>query len=159
MKDYLSILNFWFPSEEVIFHKFWFNSSMDEEIKKRFYDLLKEQSKLNNEIEKQFYDISNYCLGKSHNPLGKDRMTTNPEYVFHYDIDKWLDDKLEISSLDEFRVDVPFKLIFTLTEEQFNIIKDNLELFGNSTVGYTKALKMVPERMFWRNPLLMNKND
>ena len=123
------------------------------------HDLLEEKSKLNNEIEKQFHDISNYCIGKSHNPLGKDRMTTNPEYVFNYDIDKWLDDKLEISSLGEFRVDQPFKLIFTLTDEQFNIIKDNLELFGNSTVGYTKALKMVPERMFWRNPMLLNKNN
>ena len=123
------------------------------------HDLLEEKNKLNNEIEKQFHDVSNYCLGKSHNPLGKDRMTTNPEYIFHYDIDKWLDDKLEISSLDEFRVDDPFKLIFTLTDEQFNIIKDNLELFGDSTVGYTKALKMVPERMFWRNPMLQNKND
>ncbi|MGY5151484.1 MAG: radical SAM protein [Candidatus Nitrosopumilus sp. bin_6a] len=123
------------------------------------HDLLEEKNKLNNEIEKQFHDVSNYCLGKSHNPLGKDRMTTNPEYVFNYDIEKWLDDKLEILSLDEFRVDEPFKLIFNLTDEQFNIIKDNLELFGDSTVGYTKALKMVPERMFWRNPMLLNKND
>ena len=76
---------------------------------------------------------------------------------FNYDIDKWLDDNLDISSLDEFRVSKPLNLIFTLTDEQFQIIKDNIELFGHTTVGYTKALKMVPERMFWRNPSLSKK--
>jgi radical SAM superfamily enzyme YgiQ (UPF0313 family) len=121
------------------------------------YNLLKENNKLDPEIEKQFHDVSNYCRGKSHNPLGKNRLETNPEFIFNYDIDKWLNDKLDIYSLGEFQVSEPFKMIFTLTDEQFNIIKDNLELFGHTTVGYTKALKMVPERMFWRNSSIKQK--
>ena len=117
------------------------------------HDLLQENNKLSDEIEKQFRDISNYCRGKCHNPLGENRMETNPEFTFNYDIDKWLDDKLDISSLNEFQVSKPLKIIFSLTDEQFRIIRDNIELFGHTTVGYTKALKMVPERMFWRRNL------
>ena len=48
---------------------------------------------LNKKTEQQFSDIENYCKGRSHNPLGKDRMLTNPEFVFHYDIEKWLSEK------------------------------------------------------------------
>jgi tRNA A37 methylthiotransferase MiaB len=121
------------------------------------HKLLQETGKLNLETEKQFHDISNYCRGKSHNPLGVNRMETNPEFTFNYDIDKWIDETSDISTLDKFSVSKPLELIFTLTNEQFQIIRDNIELFGHSTVGYTKALKMVPERMFWRNPRLITK--
>ena len=121
------------------------------------HKLLQETGKLNLETEKQFHDISNYCRGKSHNPLGVNRMETNPEFTFNYDIDKWIDETSDISTLDKFSVSKPLELIFTLTNEQFQIIRDNIELFGHSTVGYTKALKMVPERMFWRSPRLITK--
>ena len=114
------------------------------------YQLLQYGGKLNDEIQKQFNDISNYCRGKCHNPLGQDRMNTNPEFTFNYDIDKWLDEILDVDSLDKFRLSESKKINFVLTDEQFKIIHDNIELFGSTTVGYTKALKMVPERMFWR---------
>ena len=116
------------------------------------FNLLQENGKLDNEIRKQFHDITNYCRGKCHNPLGKNRMTTNPEFIFNFDIDKWLDDKSDHLYLFDCRVSTPLKLIFTLSDEQFRIIQDNIDLFGHTTVGYTKALKTTPERMFWRNP-------
>jgi hypothetical protein len=58
-------------------------------------NLLKNNNKFDNEIQKQFEEISHYCSGLSHNLLGDDRMTTNPEFVFSYHIQKWL------SNLDE----------------------------------------------------------
>jgi len=119
------------------------------------YDLLQENGKLNDSTEQQFHDISNYCHGKCHNPLGKNRLETNPEFILNYDIDKWLDDKLDILSLDEFKLSKPLNVSFTLTDEQFRIIHDNVELFGHTTVGYTRALKHVQERMFWRTPKLI----
>jgi len=120
------------------------------------HNLLQENHKLNDEIEKQFSDISNYCLGKCHNPLGSNRMETNSEVSLNYDIDKWLEDKLDVSLLDEFKLSKPIKICFKLTDEQFRIINDNVKLFGHTTVGYTRALKHVQERMFWRNPSLIS---
>jgi radical SAM superfamily enzyme YgiQ (UPF0313 family) len=118
------------------------------------YKLLQKNGKLDDEIKKQFHEIANYCRGKCHNPLGKDRMNTNPDFVFNYDINKWLDDVTNYS-LDKFELKEPLKLKFTLTDEQFKIIEDNVELFGHTTVGYTRALKHVHERIFWRNPILL----
>ena len=126
-----------------------------EYILKIAYDMLQKNDKINDETERQFHDISNYCRGKCHNPLGKNRMETNPEFSFSYDIDKWMDDPLDISTLNDFQVSESLKITFILTDEQFRIIYDNIELFGHTTVGYTKALKMIPERMFWRNPKLI----
>lgn len=114
------------------------------------HELLEKNGKINTEILTQFNDISNYCRGKSHNPLGDDRMNTNPEFTFNYDIDKWLDEILDVEMLEKYRLSESKKMIFKLTDEQFKIIEDNIQLFGHTTVGYTKALKMVPERMFWR---------
>ena len=116
------------------------------------YHLLKENNSINDETKKQFSDISNYCHGKCHNPLGINRMMTNPEYVFNYDIDKWLDENSDQLLLDEFKLSKPLKITFVLTNEQFQIIHDNAELFGTTLVGYTRALKHVHERIFWRNP-------
>jgi radical SAM superfamily enzyme YgiQ (UPF0313 family) len=119
------------------------------------HDLLEERGKMTDELEKQFHDISNYCRGKCHNPLGENRKETNPEFSFNYDIDKWLDDALDIISLNEFKLSKPLKLQFSLSDEQFKIIQDNVNLFGHTTVGYTRALKHVQERMFWRTSRLL----
>ncbi len=124
------------------------------------HDLLEENNKLTNEVQTQFKEIGNYCRGKCHNPLGKDRMETNPKFVFNYDIDRWLEEKRDVLQLTEFRVSNPKEIIFSLTNEQFKIIEDNIEVFGDTVVGYTKALKMVPEQMFWRRNLARdNKSE
>ena len=119
------------------------------------YDMLCENKKIDDEIEHQFCDISNYCRGKCHNPLGENRLETNPKFIFDYGIDEWLDDKLGTLPLSEFKLSKPSKFIFTLNPEQFKIIQDNVDLFGHSTVGYTRALKHVQERMFWRTSKLL----
>ncbi len=126
-----------------------------EYILKISHDLLEENGKITDELKKQFHDVSNYCRGKCHNPLGDNRKETNPEFSFNYDIDKWLNEKLDISSLDEFKLVKPLKFQFSLSDEQFRIIQDNVDLFGHTTVGYTRALKHVQERMFWRTPKLV----
>ena len=124
------------------------------------HNLLEENNKLTNEVQAQFKEIGNYCRGKCHNPLGKDRMETNPKFVFNYDIDRWLEEKRDVLQLTEFRVSNPKEIIFSLTNEQFKIIEDNIEVFGDTVVGYTKALKMVPEQMFWRRNLARdNKSE
>ena len=116
-------------------------------------DLIQENGILNKTTEQQFSDIENYCKGRSHNPLGKDRMLTNPEFVFHYDIEKWLSDPTDTLLLENCKMNKPIIEKFVLTDGQFHLIDDNINFFGNSAVGYTKALKLVPSHMFWRKPI------
>ena len=57
------------------------------------HSLIKKSKQFTNELEEQFIDVSNFCRGLVHNTLGKDRMFTNKEFQFNYDIQKWLDDE------------------------------------------------------------------
>lgn len=115
------------------------------------HDLLQENEKFDEELERQFEDIANYCRGKSHNPLGKDRMETNPEFTFSYDIPKWLDDNYDKLSLDECVLRNNTKGIFKLSDEKFTIVEDNLNLFGTTFNGYYKGLKMLPQHVLYRD--------
>ena len=118
------------------------------------YDLLEKNIKIDEEVEKQFLDIGNYCRGLGHNPLGKNRMETNPEYKFKYNIKNWMEDKSEKKLLDEFILRVPIIGKFQLSDEKFRIVEDSLNLFGTTFGGYYKGLKMVPQYILYRECLL-----
>ena len=106
---------------------------------------------MDEETERQFGDIANYCRGTCHNPLGSDRMETNPEFTFHYDIKKWLDDSFDKLSLDECILRNPLKGIFKLTDEKYKVVEDSINLFGTTFGGYYKGLKMVPQYILYRD--------
>ena len=99
----------------------------------------------------QLNDVSNYCRGLCHNIMGSDRLNTNPEYELNYDITPWLDNPEELS-LENFVFSTPQKIIFTLTDEQFTIVDDELNIYGNSPVGRGQALKRIPINKLWRKP-------
>lgn len=119
-------------------------------------NLLKKSSSFDKKIEIQFKSISDYCRGLSHNVMGNDRMKTNPEYEFHYDVKKWVNEKND-SDIEKFKI-LPTKFSFILSKEQFNIVQDNIEVYGDSQVGKSKALKMIPIQKLWRFPTLVYKN-
>ena len=83
--------------------------------------------------------------------MGSDRLNTNPEYELNYDITHWLDNPEELS-LENFVFSTPQKIIFTLTDEQFTIVDDELNIYGNSPVGRGQALKRIPIGKLWRKP-------
>ena len=112
------------------------------------YSLLKKSSSFDKKLEMQFKSISNYCRGLSHNVLGNDRMKTNPEYEFHYDIKKWVNEKNDLD-LEKFKIS-PTKLSFILSEEQFKTVQNNIETYEDSQIGKSKALKMIPIKKLWR---------
>jgi radical SAM superfamily enzyme YgiQ (UPF0313 family) len=118
------------------------------------YSLIKQSKQFTNKLEEQFLDISNFCRGLIHNTLGKDRMLTNKEFQFNYDIQKWLDD--ENLTLNNFKLLKPHKLIFKLSENQVSVVKDELEKFGETTIGKGQALKQIPLHILWRHPVLIN---
>ena len=48
--------------------------------------MLSQETKNNIQILEQFNSVSTYCRGIGHNVLGDDRMKTEPEFLFKYDI-------------------------------------------------------------------------
>ena len=117
-------------------------------------DLLRKNVTWNEEIEKQFHDVGNYCRGRCHNPLGKDRMQTNPEFTFYYDIIKWLSDNSDNMLLDECKLPEPVKTVFSLTNEQYKFINDTLDLYGDNLIGKTKARLLESTQNIWRKPII-----
>lgn len=114
-------------------------------------NLLKENDKFDEELKLQFEDVANFCRGLGHNPLGTNRMETNPEFTFSYDIPKWLDDTNDSLSLDECILRNKTKAIFKLTDEKFKVVEDSLNLFDSSFNGYYKGLKMLPQSVLYRD--------
>ena len=68
------------------------------------------------------------------------------------DIIKWLND-IKGTHLAEFRLNVPLKISFQLTEKQFKSIQDTIDMFGNTKVGRSKALRMISMEILWRRPI------
>ena len=113
-------------------------------------DLL-DEAKIDKISLKQFSDIGNYCRGVSHNPLKKNRMLTNPQYDFTYDIPSWLENHEGIC-LDDFKLNNPQLITFRYNKTQNKIIQDNLDFYGDNLIGKTKALKAIPFQQLWRQP-------
>ncbi len=116
-------------------------------------ELLENSGLTSKETLEEFNDVGNYCRGTSHNPLGNDRMNTNPKFLFKYDITKWLSDKSNILKISECKLNAPIEMSFNLTDEQFKIVQDTSDMYGDSLIGRTKTLKMVSQQSLWRNPL------
>ena len=96
-------------------------------------------------------DIANFCRGIGHNPLKPNRMGTNPEYQFTFDIVNWLENKSN-KQLELFKMDKEKEITFMYTEEQNKIIQDDIDFNGDTLIGKTKALKAIPFQMLWRKP-------
>ena len=121
------------------------------------HTVLKNSNNYNDELEKQFETVANYCRGLSHNVLGQDRLDTNPEYEFEYDIPSWLSPKTNLK-LDNFKLDTKLKISFQLDNEQFRMVQDNIDVYGHSSVGKSKTLKMLPNQKLWRHPLVTSNH-
>ena len=117
------------------------------------YDFLKKSIQNNQVWEQKFNDVSNYCKGTAHNTLGKDRMVTNPEFDFNYNIIEWLKNKNELQ-MDHFLLSGPIKISFQLDDEQFKSVQKTLEMYGETIVGKSKALRMISSTNLWRRPVI-----
>ena len=115
--------------------------------------LIKNSNNYNDEFENQFESVANYCKGLSHNVLGQDRLDTNPQYEFEYDIPSWLSSKTNLK-LNNFKLDAKLKISFQLDDEQFKMVQDNIDIYGHSRIGKSKTLKMLPNQKLWRHPLV-----
>jgi len=114
--------------------------------------LISEKTDFNEELENKFQSVVDYCRGVSYNIFGTDRLKTIPEYDFKFDIPKWLDDKNQ-TTLDNFKLSTITKISFILSDDQYKVVQDNLELYGDNPNGRSQAIKRIPKTMLWRKPI------
>jgi radical SAM superfamily enzyme YgiQ (UPF0313 family) len=109
--------------------------------------LLVENDEFNLELKEEFYDLANYCRGLSFKTVSSDRHQFTPEYTFHYDIPKWLQDKNK--DLRYFK-ESSIKLKFSFSKKQSRIVQDGLNLCGDTMVGKSRIFRWVPPNSIWR---------
>ena len=121
------------------------------------YDLIKEQQLSNIDWQDQLKDVGNYCRGISYNVMGNDRMQSNPQFNFQYDIPKWLAGNDELP-LKVFKLFSKTSITFLLSDEQYKLVQDNLDIYGDSPNGKGQVLKKIPKQMLWRHPVAIDKH-
>ena len=115
-------------------------------------NLIIEKKKIfDDELKEQFVAISNYCRGVGHNVLGKDRMQTNPEFDYNYDIVNWLK---KDTTLNNFKLKKDTKAVFKLTDKQFEHIEQLIKIYGYTDSGLCKVCNYTYNTELWRKPVL-----
>jgi len=113
--------------------------------------------KLNSDTatSRQFTSITNYIRGTCSNVLKRDRMLVNPEFEFEYDVQRWLNDPHE-ETIEHFKLSTLTKFAFKLTETQFKLVEDELDVHGDNSTGRGQVIKRVPINMLLRDPVIAN---
>ncbi len=107
--------------------------------------------KTNENIDDEFDAMSKYCIGSCHNIFGQDRMDTNPEFIYNFDILAWMNTGVE-SSLSSFKLNNEHKITFKLTDEQYKIVQDKLDIFGHDKIGRSQTINRIAHHQIWRKP-------
>ena len=121
------------------------------------FGLLKRKKIISYELESQLRNIINYCTGLGHNTLGDDRISTNPEFLFDYDIKDWLADKNN-KTLNHFKLDKKRIISFQFSKNDSKVIQDELDR-QNTDTGRSQALKRLPLQIQWRLPKIISENS
>tara|TARA_B100001750_G_scaffold219346_1_gene206166 strand:+ start:7 stop:1452 length:1446 start_codon:yes stop_codon:yes gene_type:complete len=120
------------------------------------FGLLKRKEILDYESENQLKNIINYCIGLGHNTLGDDRMSTNPEFLFDYDIENWLNDNNN-KTLNEFRFPKKRVILFQFSIKNSKLIQNEVDR-QNIDSGMGQALKNIPLQKQFRKPKAISQN-
>ena len=107
--------------------------------------------KTSEKIDGEFDAISKYCVGSCHNIFGQDRMDTNPEFIYNFDILNWMNTGVE-SSLSSFKLNNDQKMTFNLTDEQYKVVQDKLDIFGHDKIGRSQTINRIAHHQIWRKP-------
>ena len=120
------------------------------------FGLLKRKKIISYELENQLKNIINYCTGLGHNTLGNDRMSTNPEFLFDYDIENWINDTTN-KTLVQFKFDKKRTVSFQFSRNDSELIQNEVER-QNINSGMGQALKNIPLQKQFRKPKAISQN-
>ena len=72
--------------------------------------------------------------------------------MFDYDIKKWLAD-YNGNPLKSFKLDIPKKISFRFTDQQFKTVEDTVNRYADSLSGKGLAMKSVSVMDLWRHTI------
>ena len=118
-------------------------------------ELIIRNKKLDSELLERFDIVSKYCGCLGENVFGTDRLELKPEFMSNYDIITWMNTGIT-SSLKNFRNFNKERISFEISKEQYDMLEDNLKIYGNTPSGRSQLLKVIPESKLWRTPVKMS---
>ena len=74
----------------------------------------------------------------------------------NYDIITWMNTVIT-SSLKNFRKLNKERILFELSKEQYDLVEDNLKIYGDTPTGRSQLLKVIPKSKIWRTPVKVNQ--
>ena len=83
-------------------------------------------------------------------------MSTNPEFLFDYDIENWLVAKNN-KTLNQFKLDKKRTISFQFSKSESKVIQDELDR-QNTDIGRSQALKRLPMKIQFRKPKALRQN-
>tara|TARA_B100001540_G_scaffold316365_1_gene346001 strand:- start:120 stop:2171 length:2052 start_codon:yes stop_codon:yes gene_type:complete len=119
-------------------------------------ELIIKNKKSDSSLLERFQTVSNYCRCLGHNVLGEDRLEFKPELTSNYDIITWMNTGIT-SSLKNFRKLNKERILFELSKEQYDLVEDNLKIYGDTPTGRSQLLKVIPKSKIWRTPVKVNQ--
>lgn len=126
-----------------------FNEPISDFVKKTTIKLLKNYKMYNKEIDMFITDCVNYHLLSMKNLFKENEKVPSGKFI--YDIKKFMNTK-KFKGIKDFHYNKSEKLDFVHNENQINIIRRYLELFGNSDVGIGRILTKVHTKKLMRAP-------
>ena len=101
-------------------------------------------------------NIERYSGARTRNIFGANRLDVVPEDFLEYDVEAWvLDEKAK--SLSEFRFEKPERVRFLFTQDQYRLLEDYIERFGNDHQGIGKILTKMNINSVWRKCVYSSK--
>ena len=100
-------------------------------------------------------NIERYCGARTRNIFGANRLDVVPEDLLEYDVEAWVLDEKD-KSLSEFRFEKPERVRFLFTQDQYRLLEDYIERFGNDHQGIGKILTKMNINSVWRKSVYSN---
>jgi len=94
-------------------------------------------------------NIERYSGARTRNIFAENRLDVIPKIILDYDVEAWIVDE-NSKLIDEFQFQEPQMVRFMFTREQYSLMEDYIQRFGNTHQGIGKILTKMNINSVWR---------
>ena len=105
--------------------------------------------------DERVIDSLNYLKARTSNVFSEDRATKVIKIKLNYDLASWLLDPQK--KLSEYKLSAPTAASFTISADQYDNLERQLEIFGKTPQGLSKAYIRIGPHTLWRRCEMPNK--